>query len=171
MAILIWIGIMMGTQAFNATPDKHAPAVVVGLMPGIAAFAALISKHMLAVSGITAESSFFSEETIQSLSSIRNFFADGMFAMEQGYVYSSIVLASATVAIIERKFRIAAIWFFSAAVLSATGFIHTYVITPFDVISSLELSMTKWTWGYLAMAVVLLVIPLVTTESDGETPL
>ena len=169
MAILIWIGIMMGTQAFNATPDKHAPAVVVGLMPGIAAFAALIAKHMLAVNGITSGQSFFSEGTIESLVQIRTFFADGMFALEQGYVYCSIVLASATVAIIERKFRVAAIWFLSAAVLSATGFIHTYEITPFDVISKLELSMTKWTWGYLAMTAILALMPVFTEESESES--
>ncbi|MGB0370695.1 MAG: NCS2 family permease [Opitutales bacterium] len=174
MAILIWIGIMMGTQAFNATPDKHAPAVVVGLMPGIAAFAALISKHVLFVTGVAAEDSFFSQATVDMLVQIRTFFADGMFALEQGYVYCSIVLASATVAIIERKFRVAAIWFLSAAVLSALGFIHAYTITPFDVISSFDLgslNINKWTWGYLAMAGILMLMPFVTDPDDGAGPL
>ena len=36
MAIVLWIGIVIGAQAFQATPIKHAPAVIVGLLPGIA---------------------------------------------------------------------------------------------------------------------------------------
>ncbi|MEM7673536.1 MAG: NCS2 family permease [Verrucomicrobiota bacterium] len=181
MAILIWIGIMMGTQAFQATPSNHTPAVVVGLMPGIAAFSALISKHMLAVAGAIGGQSFFSEGTVEALVEIRTFFADGMFALEQGYVYTSIVLASATVAIIERKFRVGAAWLFSGAVLSTMGFIHSYQMTPFDVIGSFEinftawpwisLDMSKWTWGYLAMSGILLLMPYVTKPDDDEGPL
>ena len=34
MAIVLWIGIVITAQAFQATPRAHAPAVVVGLLPG-----------------------------------------------------------------------------------------------------------------------------------------
>ncbi len=34
MAIVLWIGIVISAQAFQATPREHAPAVVVGLLPG-----------------------------------------------------------------------------------------------------------------------------------------
>ena len=34
MAIVLWIGIVITAQAFQATPREHAPAVVVGLLPG-----------------------------------------------------------------------------------------------------------------------------------------
>jgi AGZA family xanthine/uracil permease-like MFS transporter len=35
MAIVLWIGIMMAAQSFEATPRHHAPAVVMGLLPGL----------------------------------------------------------------------------------------------------------------------------------------
>ena len=35
MAILIWIGITMGTQAFGAVPKRHIPAVIMGLFVGL----------------------------------------------------------------------------------------------------------------------------------------
>ena len=41
MAIVLWIGIVIVTQSFTATPKAHAPAVVIGLLPGIASWGAL----------------------------------------------------------------------------------------------------------------------------------
>ena len=45
MAIVLWIGIVITAQAFQATPRAHAPAVVVGLLPGVAAWGALLAKN------------------------------------------------------------------------------------------------------------------------------
>ena len=36
MAIVLYIGIAMTAQAFQATPLRRAPAVVLGLLPGLA---------------------------------------------------------------------------------------------------------------------------------------
>jgi AGZA family xanthine/uracil permease-like MFS transporter len=36
MAIVLYIGLVMTAQAFQATPSHHAPAVVLGLLPGLA---------------------------------------------------------------------------------------------------------------------------------------
>jgi AGZA family xanthine/uracil permease-like MFS transporter len=47
MAILIWIGFTIGSQAFQAVPRAHAPAVIAGLIPGLGAFTALIVKRVL----------------------------------------------------------------------------------------------------------------------------
>src|SRR5207244_1667643 len=35
MAIVLWIGIVIAAQAFQAVPRAHAPAVVMGLLPGL----------------------------------------------------------------------------------------------------------------------------------------
>ena len=40
IAILLWIGIVMSVQAFDATPKAHFPAVVIGLLPGLAMWGA-----------------------------------------------------------------------------------------------------------------------------------
>src|SRR5262245_54661643 len=52
MAIVLWIGMMIVAQAFQATPRDHAPAVVVGLLPGIGAWGALMAKNGLRAAGI-----------------------------------------------------------------------------------------------------------------------
>ena len=44
MAIVLWIGIVISAQAFQATP-RETPAVVIGLLPGIGAWAALMAKN------------------------------------------------------------------------------------------------------------------------------
>jgi AGZA family xanthine/uracil permease-like MFS transporter len=44
MAIVLWIGIIIGAQSFQATPSKHAPAVIMGLLPGIAGWGAQLIK-------------------------------------------------------------------------------------------------------------------------------
>ena len=48
MAIVLWIGIVIVAQAFEATPSRHAPAVAVGLLPGIAAWGVLMLKARVA---------------------------------------------------------------------------------------------------------------------------
>ena len=47
MAIVLWIGIVITAQAFQAVPQNHAPAVVMGLLPGVAAWGALMLKTSL----------------------------------------------------------------------------------------------------------------------------
>ncbi len=42
IAIVLWIGIVITAQAFQATPVRHAPAVAIGLFPAIAAWGATI---------------------------------------------------------------------------------------------------------------------------------
>ncbi len=52
MAIVLWIGIVMGAQAFQATPRAHAPAVVVGLLPSLAAWGVFMAKSGLHAAGL-----------------------------------------------------------------------------------------------------------------------
>jgi xanthine/uracil/vitamin C permease (AzgA family) len=52
MAIVLWIGMTIVAQAFQATPREHAPAVVVGLLPGIGAWGTLMAKNGLRAAGL-----------------------------------------------------------------------------------------------------------------------
>src|SRR6185369_1836352 len=54
MAIVLWIGIVITSQAFEATPRAHAPAVVLGLLPGVGAWGALMAKSGLRAAGYGA---------------------------------------------------------------------------------------------------------------------
>ena len=52
--ILLYIGLLIGAQAFQATPRAHAAAVVVALIPNIASWATGQMDNALAAAGTTA---------------------------------------------------------------------------------------------------------------------
>ena len=176
MAIVLYIGIVITAQAFQATPREHAPAVVVGLLPGVAAWGALMAKQALQVAGYGREKGKeFSADLVGSFHQLDNWI-DGAFALSEGFIFTSMILAATTVAIIEKKFRRAAAWCGAAAVLSAYGLMHSYRYTPSDTTMALtkpysdwRLGYTPaWDWaiGYAIMAAFLLVAPLITEPGD-----
>ena len=115
MAILIWIGITIGAQAFQAVPRAHAPAVIVGMIPGIGAFCALVVKRVLGALGFGEADQPYSFELLANLTAKGNLFAEGVFALEQGWLYASILLCGFMVALIERKFSVAIGWLIASA--------------------------------------------------------
>jgi AGZA family xanthine/uracil permease-like MFS transporter len=90
----------------------------------------------------------------------------GAFAIEQGFLFTAMLLSAAVVGVIERRWTVAAAWCAIAAVLSATGLMHSYQWTPSD--TALKLT-PAWPFviGYGAMAVTFLVAKW-TTEEGGE---
>jgi AGZA family xanthine/uracil permease-like MFS transporter len=151
-AIVLWIGIVITAQAFSATPREHAPAVVVGLLPGVAAWGALLAKQGLRAADYGTASHPFDAHLIDRF--LRSdTWIDGAFALEQGFVFSSVLLAALTVAVIERQFARAALWALACALLSALGLMHAYDFTPSD--TRLVLA-PAWPFviGYSAMAAV-----------------
>jgi len=87
----------------------------------------------------------------------------GAFALEQGFIFTSTVLAAATVGIIERRFTSAALWCGLGAALSAVGLMHAYRWTPGDTAIALT---PAWEWaaGYAIMAAIFAMARHVTTE-------
>ena len=163
MAIVLWIGLVITAQAFQATPREHAPAVVVGLLPGVAAWGALMVKNGLRAAGMGLPGGPpFSEALIPAFLA-SDTWIHGIFALEQGFIFTAMILSAATVAILERRFRVAALWCLAAAVLSALGLMHSYVWTPADTVVSLT---PAWPWvtGYAVMAAIFFVAPWVTVE-------
>src|SRR5690606_10603563 len=129
MAIVLWIGIVIAAQAFQATPRTRAPAVVLGLLPGLAARGAMLAKSGLGAAGYGSPGGLTLSEDI-----LRAFPADtfmhGAFALEQGFIFSAMILSAATVYVIERRFVLAGAWCLGAASLSAVGLMHSYRFTP-----------------------------------------
>jgi AGZA family xanthine/uracil permease-like MFS transporter len=165
MAIVLWIGMMIVAQAFQATPREHAPAVVVGLLPGIGAWGALMAKSGLHAAGLGAPGRPFSDAIIAEFLK-SDTWIQGAFAIEQGFLFTAMLLSAAVVGVIERRWTVAAAWCAIAAVLSATGLMHSYQWTPSD--TALKLT-PAWPFviGYGAMAVTFLVAKW-TTEEGGE---
>lgn len=167
MAIVLWIGLVITAQAFQATPREHAPAVVVGLLPGVAAWGALIAKNSLRAAGVgTPGGPPFSEALVPAFLA-SDTWIHGIFALEQGFIFTAMILSAATVGILERRFRVAALWCLAAAVLSALGLMHSYVWTPADTVVSLT---PAWPWvaGYAIMAAIFFLAPWITSEGEGH---
>jgi AGZA family xanthine/uracil permease-like MFS transporter len=155
MAIVLWIGIVIVAQGFTATPAAHAPAVVMGLLPGIAGWAALIAKNSLRVAGLGTLDQPFSLDLIEKFR-LSDTFIDGAFALEQGVIFSAMLLSGITVYIIERKFAQAAVWSLGAAGLAWVGLIHSYKLTATDTVVWLGWGTgSSWALSYLLLTLLL----------------
>jgi adenine/guanine/hypoxanthine permease len=167
LAIVLWIGIVITAQSFQATPRAHAPAVVIGLLPGVAAWGALMAKNGLRAAGVGLPGGPpFSPALIPAFHA-SDTWIEGAFALEQGFIFTATILAAATVAIIEKQFRRAAGWCAAAAVLSALGLMHSYRWTPGDTVVAL---VPAWDFAlaYAAMAGWFFVAPWITVEGEGH---
>lgn len=145
MAIVLWIGIVISAQAFQATPTAHAPAVVVGLLPGLGAWGALMAKNGLRAAGVGSPGGPPFSPALVDKFLATDTWIQGAFALEQGFIFSSMLLAAATVEVIERRFLRAAGWCAACALLSATGLLHAYELTPGDTRLVLRPA-----WGFVA---------------------
>ena len=125
LGILLWIGIMMTAQAFQTVPREHALAVAFGLIPALAAWALQLIETSIRKAG----SSLFDVAPTFGA----DLYIHGVIALSQGFLLSSMVLAAILVFVIEREFLRAAGWTAAAAVLSLTGLIHAYELTPAGV--------------------------------------
>jgi adenine/guanine/hypoxanthine permease len=167
MAIVLWIGIVITAQAFQATPREHAPAVVVGLLPGVAAWGVLMAKTALRAGDVP-----FSEKLVPAFQGAGTWI-EGALALEQGFIFTSIVWSAVTVALIERRFGLAALWCAIAAALSFTSIMHGYEWVGGDTVGTLSLAWSDrkagFVFGYLIMGACFLVARWVTEPYEGES--
>ncbi len=166
MAIVLWIGVVIAAQAFGATPRSHGPAVVLGLLPGLAAWGTVMAKNGLRAAGYGSPGGeTFGPQLVEAFRA-SDTWIHGAFALEQGFIFTSMVLAAATVEIIERRIDRAGLWMLAGAVLSATGLVHGYRSTPGD--TALDLS-PAWPWvvGYAVTAALLWAAPWLTEPDEA----
>lgn len=152
LGILLWIGIVITAQAFQATDSKHALAVAVGLVPGLAAWAL-----MLVESAVRAAGSSLHEKLAQL--SLPPLHLTGIIQLQQGFLLTSVIYAAVAAFVIDREFRRAAAWLIVAAVFSALGLVHAYALTPAGVENRLGwLAAPDFFAVYLAAAAILWVV-------------
>ena len=148
IGILLWIGIVIVAQAFQETPKHHAMAVAIGLFPAIAAWGLLMVESALRSAGTTLF-------LIGKDAFTNNLAIHGMISLERGFIFTSMILSSISVFLIERKFLIACIWSLGAALLSFVGIIHAYELTPNGVVSVFGCGVAnEFSIGYCSFAIV-----------------
>jgi AGZA family xanthine/uracil permease-like MFS transporter len=165
MAIVLWIGIVISAQAFQATPREHAPAVVIGMLPAIGAWGALMAKNGLHAAALWGPAGPFSEALIGEFRK-SDTWIHGAFSLEQGFLFTSMLLSAAVVGVIERRWVAAAAWCAVAALLSVAGLMHSYQWTRDDTVLKLS---PAWPFaiGYLAMSILFFTAKW-TTEEGGD---
>jgi AGZA family xanthine/uracil permease-like MFS transporter len=152
MAIVLWIGIVMAAQAFQATPNEHAPAVATGLFPAIAAWGLLILGQVLGAANF-ATGDFSMAGTIlehPEAFEAAGLHLDGLVATSQGFMLTCMVWAAASACLIDRSFLRAAAWVGVGALFSFFGFMHAGEMTPAGGVYDIGFG-TGWRWsvGYL----------------------
>jgi len=119
LPILLYIGMLIGSQAFRESPLRHAPAIILGVIPHLAHWAEGFVKSSLSAAGvkeITPE--------ISAKLAAEGVLLHGLQVIGNGGVLSGIVLAASTVFIIERQLWRAAAFAAAGAVLTFFGFMH-----------------------------------------------
>jgi AGZA family xanthine/uracil permease-like MFS transporter len=130
--ILLYIGMLIGAQAFQTTPIKHAPAIVLALTPHFAAWAKLQIDTMLgstinaaqAVGGLTADKVGAVKTAAIAALPQQGVLYHGLEVMGGGSILAGLVLGAIGVFVIDREFDKAAAFSFAGAVLTYFGFMH-----------------------------------------------
>jgi adenine/guanine/hypoxanthine permease len=170
MALIIWIGLAMTAQAFEAVPAKHIPAVIVGLVPALGSYTEFVIKRTLLAVGYGTPDHPIPLALNKLFADRADYYSAGVFAVGEGYIYTCMVLSAATVQIIERRFMRAAAWFCVGGVIALLGLAHNYQITGSDIIGVLGFSPGAIPLAYLTMALVCAMTGWLTTEENAAAP-
>jgi AGZA family xanthine/uracil permease-like MFS transporter len=118
LPILLYIGMLIGSQAFQETPRHHAPAILLAMVPNIAAWA------LNQVNGALAAASATRSPELTAALADQGVLLHGLEIVGGGAALSGIVLGAATVFIIERKLTHAASFAIAGAVFTFFGLMH-----------------------------------------------
>ena len=118
LPILLYIGMLIGAQAFQTSPQSHAPAIVLALTPHLAAWCKTLMDGALAAGGTSAAAIGLDKLAGNGV------IYHGLEVLGGGAILTGLVLAATAIFVIERKFLPAAAFAFAGAVLSFFGFMH-----------------------------------------------
>lgn len=156
--ILLFIGLVIGAQAFQVSPKRHAPAIVLALVPNIAEWAKTQVDGALSAAG--ANPVRLPAEIAASMAN-NGVLYHGMATTGGGAVLAGLMLGAIAAFIIDRRFNWAAVYSAAATILSFFGFIHGHQM-------AFNASPTV-TFGYGVATVIFIVMALQQSKADGKT--
>ena len=118
LPILLYIGMLIGSQAFQETPRSHAPAIILAMLPQIAAWGKTMIDGALGAAGTNAAAVGFDKLGNAGI------LYHGLATFGGGATLAGIILGAVTVFIIERQLEKAASFALAGAFLTFFGFIH-----------------------------------------------
>jgi len=121
--ILLFIGLVIGAQAFQTTPRAHAAGVVLALIPNIANWAQGQIDNVLAAANLVAGGEGAGHVPLAAMAA-NGVYYEGLVKLGGGAVLAGLVLGAIAVFIIDREFLKAAVYAGAGAALALFGFIH-----------------------------------------------
>jgi AGZA family xanthine/uracil permease-like MFS transporter len=118
LPILLYIGMLIGSQAFQESPHRHAPAIILAMLPQIAEWGKTQIDNALGAAGTNAEALGMAK-----LASVGVLYG-GLQTLGGGATLAGIILGAVTVFIIDRELGKAAAFAAAGALLTFFGFIH-----------------------------------------------
>jgi AGZA family xanthine/uracil permease-like MFS transporter len=116
--ILLYIGMLIGSQAFQETPKSHAPAIVLSLMPHLAAWGKLQIDNALAAAGTSAAA-----VGLDKLGQ-KGVLYHGLAVLGDGAILGGLVLGAIAAFVIDRRFMRASAFAAAGSALTFFGFMH-----------------------------------------------
>jgi adenine/guanine/hypoxanthine permease len=133
--ILLYIGMLIGAQAFQTTPKIHAPAIILALTPHLAAWVGVQLDGVLHAVGTDAATVGLGKLANQGV------LYAGIKVMGGGSILTGLVLAAIGAFVIDKKFVNASAFALAGAVLTFFGFMHGeavgFAVTPVVAIAYL----------------------------------
>jgi AGZA family xanthine/uracil permease-like MFS transporter len=116
--VLLYIGLVIGSQAFKAVPRAYYPAIVLAMVPNIAQWGAGLVDDALGAAGSSAA------QVGQAKLANSGVIYDGLHTLGSGATLAGMVLGAIAVFLIDRRFIHAAAFCAAGGVLSIVGLIH-----------------------------------------------
>lgn len=137
IAIVLWIGIVITAQSYEATPTEHYPAVAIGFFPAVAALAVLYVPNILTLSGSEGGLLPIIESHLDTIATTPShsdsWWPVGIYALvgaNSSFVITCLLISAISAKLIDRHFLAAAGWAATACVLTVLGLQHAFRIEP-----------------------------------------
>jgi AGZA family xanthine/uracil permease-like MFS transporter len=147
LPILLYIGMLIGSQAFQETPRAHAPAIVLAFVPHLANWGLTQINNALAAAGtvVAALTPAQMGDLVGRLAN-QGVLYDGMRVLGGGSILGGLVLGAIAAFVIDRDFMKASGFALAGALMTFFGFMHG------EQIGIAETPMVAG--GYLAIAAI-----------------
>jgi len=126
--ILLYIGMLIGAQAFQESPKHHAPAIALAFTPHLAAWAKTLIDGALGAAGTSAAAVGYDKLAGMGV------LYPGLVKLGEGAILTGLILPAIAVFVMDRDFTKAAFFALAGAALTFFGFMHGeavgFAVTP-----------------------------------------
>ncbi|MCW0411018.1 hypothetical protein NG831_06005 [Xanthomonas sacchari] len=150
--IIVYVAIDITTQAFQATPKRHAGAMVLGFLPSVAYLLAIKAPGWIAPEQLAKLTTTLDGHGLPELAVI--------LTLGNGFIITAMLWIAAVAAMVDGRLRRAAVFLLVAAGLTLFGLIHSVdprggLYLPWTLSGVPKLIAWQFVGGYLVLAALL----------------